>query len=206
MKALLTTTLTVLLISLTATAQKRKCGNETQPKRHHDMANKLNLTPEQKEQSKKIHTAYKAEQKALQANDKQTVASYNASLATLQANHKQQMQAVLTPEQKIHAEAYQKEKQTKHEAKHAKQLTKLQTQLQLTDAQMKQLQVSKAENKTKIDAIKNNNSLTHEQKKDQVKALKIASKNSLSNSLTDAQKDQLKSMKGNKKYKPVNAK
>lgn len=68
-------------------------------------------------------------------------------------------------------------------------------QLNLTDEQRTKLKGMKADHKQKRDAIKNDNSLNEEQKKEKMHALKEEQKKNMQSTLTDEQKQQMKEMK-----------
>jgi periplasmic protein CpxP/Spy len=72
-------------------------------------------------------------------------------------------------------------------------------QLNLSEEQKAKLSEMKAVNKQKREAIKNNSSLTEDQKKEQLKALKGENKKSMQGMLTEEQKQKMKEMKAKMK-------
>lgn len=202
MKQLITATVAFLLFTLAATAQQRKCGNETNNtprKGKKEFAHKMNLTDAQKEKAKQINTNYKQELKTLNSNDKITLGEYKARKNALQETRKTNTKAILTSDQLKQIETAKATKKANHAAKQEKKMAKLKENLNLTASQIATMKTQKAANTTKIEQIKNDNSLSKEQKKEQLKEMKKANHDKFVNSLTTEQKQKLSELKKNKK-------
>jgi hypothetical protein len=201
MKQIITAAIVFLLFTITASAQKRKCGTDNGGRKGHrkEMGQKLNLSETQKQQAKQYKANYQAQIKALNSNDKITLGEYNAKKAALQQQHKSEMQTLLTPEQKQQMETAKTARKLKHTERQEKRMAKMKAQLGLNDTQMNALKANKEKAKTSIEKIKTDNSLTQEQKKAQIKELKKANKEQFLSSLSSEQKQKLEAKKQHKK-------
>ena len=103
--------------------------------------------------------------------------------------------ALLTPEQKTQMEQFRKEGKGDKNMNSEKRMGKMKSTLDLTDEQVAKLKTQKESFKSKAEAIKNNESLTADQKKDQLKALRDEKRNSFKSILTPDQLKKLEEMK-----------
>ncbi len=87
--------------------------------------------------------------------------------------------------------------------KHKKEMMKA---LNLNDEQKGRLKEMKTAHKQKMEAIKNNSSLTDEQKKEQMKALRTEQRNGMQSVLNDEQKQKMKDMRAKMKEDKKNRK
>jgi periplasmic protein CpxP/Spy len=123
MKKLITTTVAILLLAVTLSAQKRKCGNEDANKKH-NITKKLDLNEEQKTKANQISAQFKEKRKALEANDKMTVGDYKAKKEALKKEQKAAMENILTAEQKAKMQEMAKNRKAKVEGKKGKKKDK----------------------------------------------------------------------------------
>lgn len=140
------------------------------------MAKQLNFSEEQKKQAKINREDFRNKMQELNKNENITVKEMRDRRATLLKEQKTKMDALLTPEQKTKMEqmrATQKVKRNEHFAKH---LDKMKTQLSLSDQQVAELKTQRENMQSKLMAIKQNQSLSREQKRDQLLALKTEAK------------------------------
>ncbi len=123
--------------------------------KHHgaEFAKELNLTDAQKEQIKAINKEYKGKEESAREEKKA------------------KMEAVLTAEQKAKLAEIKEEKKSEAKDKGEKRYEEMKKDLNLTDAQGQQLKALNEDFRNKAKAIKENTSLTKEQKKEQLKAL-----------------------------------
>ena len=125
--------------------------------------------------------------KELNKNESITVKEQRDRKDALRKEQKAKMQALLTPEQK-----------TKKEEKFAKGLEKMKSKINLSDAQVMQLKSQRERIKANAKEIKDNESLSRTQRKEQLMALKAEAKTQKSNIFTADQIKQLDEMKKNK--------
>jgi hypothetical protein len=197
-------TMAFLFFTLVASAQNRKCGNETKGhkgKHKMRMGQKLNITDAQKEKMKQYNTQFKTDVKALKSNNKMTLGEFKAKKEALQQQRKENTKSILTPVQLKQAEMFKAERKQKHAAKQEQKITKLTEKLKLTEAQVNLLKTSKGKLEEQKDVIKNDKALTKEQRKEKLKALKESNKMQFQNALTAEQKIQLEELKKNKRGK-----
>jgi Spy/CpxP family protein refolding chaperone len=196
MKRIIVLTLALAITGLTLSAQqtretKHKKGNEMhhgQKREKGKMMKELNLTDAQKAQMKAEREAGKAKIEALEKQENLTVKEMKDRKAALQQEQKAKMETVLTPEQKNKREAQKNEMKEKHAAM-------MKEKLGLSNEQAANLKAHNDETHSKLKAIRDNQSLNMEQKKEQMKAVKEASKTQRKNILTAEQMQKMEDMK-----------
>ena len=176
-------------------------GKHHQKMNHHKMDDKLNLTEAQRQQMKSINMDFKNRMQELKKNDNMTVKDFNTKKEALMQERKQKTQALLTPEQKNQMKHFKKEKSDKREIESAKRMEKMQTNLGLSNDQVAKMKAQKEIYKSRTVAIKNNQSISTEQKKEQLKALREERKNSFKSFLTPEQLQKLEAMKNKRSMK-----
>jgi len=157
--------------------------------RHHhsDIMMKLNLTAAQKEQAKVLNTDYKNQLKDLEKNEAITLKDYRAKKASLEQERKSKFQDILTPEQKNTIAKAKKESSEKTEMMAQKRLEKMKTDLNLTDEQVAKIKEQRESSTAQAKAIRENSSLTEEQKKEQFRNLMKSRQESINSILTAEQ-------------------
>ncbi len=199
MKKLLMPVLVIVCFTFSANAQKKKEMSH-QMKQHHQkamMMQHLNLTTAQKNQMKANRESYKKQLEDLKKNDGISVKEYREKKEAIHKAQKEKAMAVLTPEQKTQLEQLKKEEQQKHKMKSAERMEKMKSRLGLTDEQAAKLKANREDINTKMKAIKENNKLSSEEKKQQLKELKKQNKDIFRDMLTP---DQLKKMQDMKQH------
>lgn len=164
-------------------------GREGMHRGKHVM-DKMNLTDLQKQQMKAIQMDFKTKMEALDKNDKMSVKDYKVQKEALMQERKTQMQTVLTQDQKEQMHSMKHDEMKGHGEGAAKL-----KEANLTKEQRSQLRDQMQAMKSKMDAIKNNASLTPEQKNEQMKALKASNKEAFKNVLTPEQIEKMKAQK-----------
>ena len=201
MKTIVTTLFAVSALVFSATAQEKrelKCGHEPGLHKHHHsmmMSKELNFSEAQKAQAKINHEEFRKKMQELNKNESITVKEMRDRKFSLVKEQKAKMEALLTPEQKTKMALVKTERKAKHEAHFAKHLDKMKTTLGLTDKQVIQMKGQHESMQTKFKAIKENESLTREQKKAQLMALRAESKEQHKKILTPEQQKKVEEMK-----------
>jgi Spy/CpxP family protein refolding chaperone len=156
------------------------------------MAN-LNLTNEQKTQLKALNEGYRQQFAALKGN-----ADNKDKIAALRKEQHEKMQAILTPEQKTQLASQRKNFGQKMKGGEAKHFDRMKTQLGLTDEQTKKLKDSQAGVHEKIKSIRQDQTLSESQKKEQVRAIMKDQREKMKSILTPEQLQKMKSGHKNK--------
>lgn len=199
MKKLVVLTLALSTILFTANAQHKREQKMGGKKQHHaQLAKQLNLSDEQKKQAQANKVALKQKMKELNKNESITVKEQRDRKDALRKEQKAKMQALLTPEQKTKMAELKATKMAKKEEKFAKALEKIKSKINLSDAQVMQLKSQRERIKANDKEIKDNESLSRTQRKEQLMALKAEAKIQKSNIFTADQIKQLDEMKKNK--------
>lgn len=198
----ITLSLAVLAIAFAAQAQEIPQRKSERPhmmerKRHHpemDMQ-KLNLTEEQKAKFKSQRESFHKQMEVLQKNDNITVKEWRNKAETLRKEHKASTEGILTTEQKAQMEKMKIEAKEKHGAMAKKGGERMKTQLGLTDEQSAKMDSHRKEMGEKMKSIRENKSLSDEQKKEQMKSLMKTQKENMKSILTEDQLKKLIEMK-----------
>jgi Spy/CpxP family protein refolding chaperone len=205
MKSIFLSLVAITTISLSAKAQENNTGKTENTKEqrkeykhehfhHQQMAEKLNLTGEQKQKLESINADFKSRMEELK-KENITQQELKEKRQTLAKERMEKVQALLTPEQKTQMEQFRKEGKGAKNMNSGKRMGKMKSTLDLTDEQVAKLKTQKESFKSKAEAIKNNESLPADQKKDQLKALRDEKRNSFKSILTPDQLKKLEEMK-----------
>ena len=162
-----------------------KRGNEmNKPHNRYMMMNQLNLTDAQKQQAKSINDDYRNQVKDLEKNSNITLKDYRSKKASLEQERKSKFEALLTTEQKNKMAQAKKERSEKMKMMAEKKMEKMKTDLGLTDDQVAKIKEQQQSSMEQMKAIKENSSLTEEQKKEQLMDLHKNMRESMKNILT----------------------
>ncbi len=200
--------LSAVVMSLVFTVQaqdnpERKSGRppmSERKKHHHRMDMKsLNLTEDQKAKFKTQNESFHKQMEELKKNDNITVKEWKSKAETLRKQHKSNTQSILTNDQKAQVEKMKAEGKAKHEGMAKQRGDRMKTTLGLTDEQSAKMQSNRKEMGEKMKSIRENGSLTDEQKKVQMKELMNKQKESMKSILTE---EQLKKINETKHKRP----
>jgi Spy/CpxP family protein refolding chaperone len=164
--------------------------------RHDMMAKNLHFSDQQKQQLKSIRSDYHKKLMDLKKNEDITVRESKTRLHALRKDYRSQLQAMLTPEQKNQVAKMKQERMQMAKIDANARAEKMKIKLGLSDTQASQLKDIRTGMRTKIKSIHADNSLSQEQKKEQVKALVLQQKDQLKTILTPDQLQQLQEMRG----------
>ncbi|MFP5040599.1 hypothetical protein [Parasediminibacterium sp. JCM 36343] len=164
--------------------------------KHHGMhAPKLNLTDDQKQQSKTIKEDYDKKIAALYDNDKMKLGDFKKKSASLRKERKEKLDGVLTADQKSKLDDFKKKRVEEMQARSAARLEKMKTKLGLKDDQVATIKSSQDAFHEKMKAIHEDETLLPEQKKEKIKALMMQQKDAFKSVLTQDQLDKIESFK-----------
>lgn len=162
------------------------------------MAKQLNLSEDQKKQAKAINEYSRKKMQELNKNESITVKEQRDRKAAILKERKTKMDGLLTAEQKTKMAQLKAERKASNEEQYAKRLNRMKTNLSLTDEQVAKLKAQRASNQAKAEKIKNNGSLSREQKKEQMMALKTEAKEGRKKTFTPEQLKKIEEMKKNR--------
>jgi Spy/CpxP family protein refolding chaperone len=188
MKKLLIPLVAIFALAATANAQDKmgKKGHQ----RHHQkgmMAKELNLSDAQKAQAKTINADYRKKMQDLNKQDNITVKEMRNRKAAIQKDRKTKMDGLLTADQKNKIAQAKADRKVKSEERSVKRMDKMKSNLNLSDEQVSKLKAQRSATQAKVEKIKNNESLSREQKKEQMMALKAEAKEQHDKVLTPEQ-------------------
>ena len=198
MKKVLIPLIAIFAITFTASAQN-KMGNKGHQHHKHEkgmMAKELNFSDAQKAQAKQINDDSRKKMQELNKQENITVKEMRTRKAAIQKDRKIKMDGLLTAEQKTKMTQLKAEHKAKKEEGYAKRMDKMKTNLGLSEDQVSKLKAQREINHAKAEKIKSNESLSQEQKKEQMMALKNDAKEQNKKIFTP---DQLKKMEEMKK-------
>lgn len=193
MKKSIVAVVALVMVAFSASAQHQRMQKHGQHKKA--MAHQLNLNDAQKAQAKTNHELFRKQMQELNKNENITVKEFRDRKAALHKDHKAAMQNLLTPEQKAQMAKMKADKKAKRAEMSAKRMDKMKQQLQLSDDQVGKMKATREGLKTKLQAIKNNEGLDRQQRKEQLMALKKEQKAQFDTILTAEQKEKLKTLR-----------
>ncbi len=139
-------------------------------KHHHGrMAAQLNLTEQQKKQSEVYRADFRRKMHELNKLENITVKEQRDRRMALKKDMKQKLDGLLTSEQKATMTRLKAERKAKADIGYANRLGRMKEKLSLTEAQVSQLKKAREENQLKMKGIRENESLTREQRREKMK-------------------------------------
>ena len=203
MKKLIAFTLVLASVGFTASAQERRDAKKPRTEDRMKMGGQkymkdLNLTEAQKAQLKAQREASKAQLDAIKNDATLPDAQKKEKAKAIFAEQKTKTQALLTAEQKAKLEESRKVSKERHKEMAEKRKDGF-AKLNLSADQSAKIKAQREALKVKVTAIKNNSSLTEEQKKAQMKEVRQSSQAEMKSILTPEQQKQMQEMrKGHK--------
>jgi periplasmic protein CpxP/Spy len=204
------------VIAAVATAQTKDNSNDNASPQHHAgmhhkpgygmhsfqrhgmMMNGLNFTDAQKQQAKSINDNYRNKVKELKKNDNITLKDYRSKKAALEQERKSKFQALLTTDQKNKIAQAKKDKSERMKMMGQKRMDKMKTDLNLTDDQVAKIQEQHKSSMEQMKVIRENSSLSEDQKKEQLMDLRKSTHESINSILTADQLKKREEMKNNR--------
>ena len=163
----------------------------------------LNLTDAQKIQMKANREEMRAKMDKIRQDATLSEDQKKAKMDALRNEQKQKMESILTPEQKTKFQEIRKNnpgrQDTSGRSEGRESKMKMKEELGLSNDQASQLKTLHQSAKSKIEAIKNNSTLTESAKKDQIKAIRESTKTQRKTILTADQEKKMEEMKHHRK-------
>ncbi len=189
---------TTVVFLITGSLQAQTTENKVpvkQQKGMHDRKGKLNLklSDAQQTQMKTINENYRKQFSLLKEDKSISAVDLKTKTAALKKEQREKTQSILTTDQKNQLAKSKEGKAGMKNGRRNAGAEKWQSKLDLTKDQSARLKESRTAMQSKIKAIKSDNSLTDEQKKEQVKSLSKQQKESLKSILTPEQLEKMKS-------------
>lgn len=206
MKKIMIGLMAVILLSVSAHAQEKrviKSRHFTRKQHHGMMMKQLNLSMDQQKQAKDIRLDFRNKMQELNKNESITVREFRDNRAKLIKEQRSKMAAILTPEQKDKLSQLRAAARSKRAMHFANHLNRLKTTLALTNEQVDQLKANREAMQSKMRSIRENESLTREQKRDQLIALKTETKNQHDRIFTGEQLKKMEEMKKKRDEQPA---
>ena len=201
MKKIIALSLAFAIVGFSVSAQQNrqmkshKKGTEMQQGQQKEMIKDLNLSDAQKAQFKANREANKAKMEALNQQDNLSVKEMRERKAALMQEQKAQMENLLTAEQKATVAARKTSMDGKRRNMDGQRGEAMKEKLGLSNEQGTKLKALNATTHAKVKAIQANESLSMEQKKAQMKAVRDAAKVERQNILNAEQLREMDEMK-----------
>ena len=167
-------------------------------KGHHGKAmySQLNLTADQQQQMKSINEATRSKMSDLRKQESTiTVKEYKEQMKAIGKEKHEKIQAVLTPAQKQQLAKMRTDRKKKFEGTAKNRMEKMKKDLQLTDDQSAKMQALGTATRSKIKSIRDDQSLSADQKKEQVKAAFKKQHDDMNSLLTPEQIKKMEAMR-----------
>jgi Spy/CpxP family protein refolding chaperone len=198
MKKFISTALVLAVATLTIHAQdvSERKTDRTTDRHQRESFKDLQLSDDQKAKFRSTNDEYRLQMQELRKKDDITVKEQRSRMETLRKDHQTKMQGILTSEQKAKLQKMKEDRTAKHQADREKRGQEMKTRLGLTDDQSAKLKKSHTDMADKMKAIRENSSLTDDQRKDEMKKLKDQQHENLKSILTADQIKKLQDRKG----------
>lgn len=202
MKKLFVSALIAVVVAGSASAQDGQPRREGFGRHHYGNMQQLNLTDEQKTEMKTINDDFKKQMSELQKNEDITVREWKSKMKGIREDHQKKVQQVLTDEQKAKMEKFRQNRKGKMHKRGKHNIDSLKKDLNLSAEQESALKQQRTDMMQKMKAIKEDKSLTDEQKKAEIKKFREQQHQSLKSILSEEQINKLQQHKSHGR-KPV---
>ncbi len=203
MKKVLVSLLAVLLLTTSLFAQQKRAFKET--RQHHQqkvhLAKQLNFSAEQKAQAKLYKENARKQLQELNKNENITVKEFRDRKAAILKEQKTKMQGLLTTEQKAKLTELKVQRKEKAAQAQAMHVQKIKAKFNLSDQQVAQMKAQHDKVRSQMEAIKNNDKLSREERKEKMLALKTAAKEQRKKIFTEEQLKKMEELRKNKAAK-----
>ena len=169
-----------------------------QKRTQHMDLQKLNLSEDQKVGFKSANDEFRKQLQDLKKQDDITVKEWKSRMQKLRTDHQEKIRGLLTGDQKSQLKKLKEERGEKMKDLSQKRMERMKERLALTDVQSNKLNELRTQTTGKLKALRENNSLTPGEKREQAKELMKQNKEKIRSILTD---EQLKKLKEGKHQK-----
>jgi Spy/CpxP family protein refolding chaperone len=203
MKRILTVALALVLFAGAAQAQTKDTARQHHRGGHEMMMKQLNLTADQQARFKSLREEQRQEAETIR-NDKSLSASQQKEkMKGLHQKYRDQMQTFLTSDQKAQMEKMRAEWKSKEKSgkgfkngnRGEKNMEGFKKQLNLTSDQEASLTKIRTESRSQFETVRNDKSLTQEQKKAKMKELRTQQQEQMKSILTREQMEKMESFR-----------
>jgi len=160
----------------------------------------IRYTPEQRQQLTAINKEYRQKTADLYKKDNITLREYKTGLVALQKEKKSKMEALLTPQQKDQLATRRKRMSENMQVMAAARMERLKLRLSLSDDQVAKIKSGQESVHNQLKAIRENDNLLPQQKREQVKDLMSSNKDIVKSVLTPEQQTKFDEMN---RHRPV---
>jgi Spy/CpxP family protein refolding chaperone len=187
-------TLSVVAVQAQDIPERKHDGvhREGNKKHHGNEMDNLNLSEDQKTKLKALNAEHHKQMTELEKQDNITVKESKEKKEALRKDHFSKMQALLTPEQKAQVEKNKQDRRTRMQEMDKSRGERMKKELNLTDEQSAKLDASRKSMSEKMKSIREDKSLTEDQRKEKAKELKKQQMENMKSILTDEQLQKLK--------------
>ncbi|RYY99765.1 MAG: hypothetical protein EOO11_03830 [Chitinophagaceae bacterium] len=220
MKKIFSSALALLLLAGAAQAQSTEKKEKGARKEHRKEMAALNLSADQKTKLKDIHSRQKAEMEALKANKSLSDEQRKTQRKAIHQKYSAERKALLTPEQQQKTAQFRdgmrggrgergaagrdtigrRGGDRGHRGERGEGFAKMQQELNLSAEQQQRMKTVNTEFRTKMEALRNDQSLSQEQRRSKHQELAQAHREQLKAILTPEQQEKAKSLrKGSRK-------
>jgi Spy/CpxP family protein refolding chaperone len=154
----------------------------------------LNLTEDQKAQFKSQRETFQKQLAELKKNDNITVKEYRSKMESLRKEQRSKMQGILTAEQKAQMKKMKAERKSKMQDFQKQHADKMKANLGLTSEQSAKMDANRKEMSEKMKSIRENNSLSEDQRRAEMKKIMESNKEKMKSILTEEQMQKMKEM------------
>lgn len=203
MKSVMTILFSVAIFSLSASAQQKKAmkSNGHQKQQQAMMTRQLNFSEDQKKQAKAINEDFRKKMQELNKDEAITVKLMRDKKEALNKEKRSKMEALLTAEQKTKKAQTIVAQKAKAEIQFTNHLAKMKTNLGLSDEQVASIRSQRTSTRTNMEKVKNSESLSRVEKKEQMMALKTDAESKRNKIFTPDQIKKMEDMKKNRMQK-----
>ena len=160
-----------------------------------EMMKELNLTPEQQTAMQKLQDELRQQLQTLNSNESITVKEQRDRREALLKKHKEAVDKLLTADQKKQLADHRAKARAKAGNMQEQQLAKMAGKLKLSPDQTAKMKASHAQLKTRMDAIRNNDKLSREERRAAMDKIKTEHEQALAGILNTEQLKQWKEMR-----------
>lgn len=196
------TAFTMICLGLNAQHEKERMHRHHE-KRHLNQESGLNFSDDQKQQMKTLNEEFRKNMMELKKEEDITVKEWKSRMEELKARHKEDVQKLLTPEQKGEIEKMKEKRKKAAEINSKARMEKMKLHLGLSEEQSAKLTKERDEFRRKMQQIKEDKSLSDDQRKEELKSQMKKHKEATEAIFTDEQKAKLKQQKSKNKRKPA---